>query len=92
MTCDCESNLKCEDCENHIRRGDEQYDRAEQLSKLYDQKQDAFNELADRLRERDFEVVSLRKLLAKSGIVWSENENHESNGKDLRESEDNKEA
>jgi archaellum component FlaC len=63
-------NKECVDCENWKRRGDEQFDRAEQLSELLDRMQDAFDELADRLRECDEEIERLQKLLTKHNVCF----------------------
>ena len=61
--------MECE-CENWKQRGDEQYDRAEQLQSILNHTEDANDELADRLRERDDEIARLQKLLDENNISY----------------------
>lgn len=58
------------DLVNEIKRGDEQFDRAEQIQSILDLKEEAIEELADKLRDRDEEIVKLRGLLNINGVKW----------------------
>lgn len=71
------------DLENAVRRGDEFYDQLQrqytehekeidELNARIDQKDEAIEALADRLRKRDAENLRLMLILEKAGIDFQE--------------------
>lgn len=59
-----------QEAENWKARGDFEFDRAEQLDKIVDQKEEVINDLADRLRERDEDNERLCKILIANGLGY----------------------
>ena len=62
--------MNCKQCENWKQRGDEQFDRAEQLQSILNHTEESNDELADRLRERDEEIARLQRILTDNGIEF----------------------
>ena len=60
---------ECEECENHIRRGDELFDNMDTLQREPNHLEEQYGQLADRLRERD-ELIA--KYVSRFGVLETE--------------------